>query len=190
MGTPSSFIPELVTELPTVANGGIVVNADGTETIRYQILEEAQWADGTPISGYDFEFTYQTIMDPAYPISRTTYEDIIPESVVAGDKTFEFTLAQPTLIAEADLRADLAEAPGRGHGLHGGLERHHVAVGRAVHLRYLEQGRIHSSGSQRQLLEDRPRHRAASCPTWMRSSSASFRTRPLWSTPGRRASWM
>ncbi|MEK7252187.1 MAG: ABC transporter substrate-binding protein [Actinomycetota bacterium] len=99
-GYTLELIPELVTELPTVANGGIVVNADGTETIRYQILEEAQWADGTPISGYDFEFTYQTIMDPAYPISRTTYEDIIPESVVAGDKTFEFTLAQPTLIAE------------------------------------------------------------------------------------------
>ena len=99
-GFTLELIPELVTELPTVANGGITVNADNTETIRYTILDAAQWADGTPISGFDFEFTYQTIMNPDYPISRTTYEDIIPESVVAGDKTFEFTLAQPTLIAE------------------------------------------------------------------------------------------
>jgi ABC-type transport system substrate-binding protein len=99
-GFTLELIPELVTELPTVANGGITVNEDGTETIRYQILDAAQWEDGTPISGFDFEFTYQTIMNPDYPITRTTYEDIIPESVVAGDKTFEYTLAQPTLQAE------------------------------------------------------------------------------------------
>jgi len=42
-GFTLEFIPDLVTELPTVANGGIVVKADGTETIRYQIKEEAVW---------------------------------------------------------------------------------------------------------------------------------------------------
>jgi peptide/nickel transport system substrate-binding protein len=99
-GFTLELIPEVVTELPTVANGGITINADGTETIRYTILEEAQWADGVPISGYDFEFTYETIMNPDYPVTRTVYEDIIPESVVAGDKTFEFTLTAPTLQAE------------------------------------------------------------------------------------------
>ena len=98
-GFTLELIPEVVTELPTVANGGITINADGTETIRYTIRDEAQWADGTPVSGYDYEFTYQTIMNPDYPITRSVYEDIIPESVVAGDKTFEFTLAAPTLQA-------------------------------------------------------------------------------------------
>jgi ABC-type transport system substrate-binding protein len=99
-GFTLELIPEVVTELPTVANGGITVNADGTETVRYTILDEAQWADGTPISGADFEFTYEVIMNPDYPITRTTYEDILPESLVVGDKTFEFTLAAPTLQAE------------------------------------------------------------------------------------------
>jgi ABC-type transport system substrate-binding protein len=99
-GFTLELIPEVVTELPTVANGGITVNADGTETVRYTIRDEAQWADGEPISGADFAFTLETIMNPDYPISRTTYEDIDPASVVAGDKTFEFTLSAPTLQAE------------------------------------------------------------------------------------------
>ena len=99
-GFTLELIPELVTELPTVANGGISINADGTETIRYTIRDEAVWADGTAISGDDFEFTYNTIMNPDLPIDRTIYEDIDPASVVAGPKTFEYTLTAPTVQAE------------------------------------------------------------------------------------------
>jgi len=99
-GFTLEFIPEVVTELPTVANGGITINEDGTETIRYAIREEAAWADGVPISGDDFMFTYDTIMDPDLPIYRSIYGDILPESVVAGPKTFEYTLATPTVQAE------------------------------------------------------------------------------------------
>ncbi len=76
------------------------MNADGTETVRYKIREEAVWADGTPISGDDFLFTYETIIDPGLPIDKTIYEDILPASVAAGPKTLEYTLAQPTVQAE------------------------------------------------------------------------------------------
>jgi len=99
-GFTLELIPDVVTELPTVANGGITLNADGTETVRYTIRDEAVWADGVPISGDDFAFTLDTIMDPDLPITRTTYEDIDPDSVVVGDKTFEFTLTAPTVQAE------------------------------------------------------------------------------------------
>ncbi len=88
-------IPELVTELPTVANGGVTVNDDGTMTVRYNIREEAVWSDGTPITGDDFQFTLDTIMDPALPIDRTTYDAII--GTVVGHKTFEYTMASPTV---------------------------------------------------------------------------------------------
>ncbi|MBN2113265.1 MAG: hypothetical protein JW785_03965 [Acidimicrobiia bacterium] len=99
-GYTLELVPDLVTELPTVANGGLVVNADGTETVRYQIHDEAVWEDGTPVSGDDFAFTLETILNPDYPIYKAIYEDIIPDSVVAGPKTFEFTLSQPTVQAE------------------------------------------------------------------------------------------
>ena len=96
-GFTMELIPELVTELPTTGNDGVVVNADGSMTVRYEIKEEAVWEDGIPISGDDFEFTYDIIMDPDLPTFKLTYEDIIPESVKAGPKTFEFTLAEATL---------------------------------------------------------------------------------------------
>lgn len=88
-------IPELVTELPTVENGGVVLNADGTMTVTYTIRAEAQWDDGTPVSGEDFQFTLDTIMNPDHPISKTNYERIVAST--AGAKTFEFTMERPTI---------------------------------------------------------------------------------------------
>jgi peptide/nickel transport system substrate-binding protein len=99
-GDTLDLVPDVLTELPTVANGGIAVNADGTETIRYTIRDEAVWADGVPISGHDFAFTYGAIMDSANAFDQAGYADILPGSVVAGDKNFEFTLAAPSLQAE------------------------------------------------------------------------------------------
>ncbi|HSQ37729.1 MAG TPA: ABC transporter substrate-binding protein [Acidimicrobiia bacterium] len=99
-GETLELVPDLVVQLPTVANGGLTVNADGTETVRYRLREEAVWEDGTPVSGFDYEFTYRAIMDPANGINQKYYEDIVPDSVVAGAKTFEFTLSTPTLQVE------------------------------------------------------------------------------------------
>jgi len=39
-GFTLEFIPEMVTELPTVANGGVTVNDDGTMTVVYQIVAD------------------------------------------------------------------------------------------------------------------------------------------------------
>ncbi len=97
-GFTLELIPELVTELPTAGNGGVVTNDDGTMTVKYTIKDEAVWADGTPITGDDFQFTLDTIMNEDYPIVRTNYEDIVSTEV--GEKTFEFTLAAPTVIFE------------------------------------------------------------------------------------------
>ncbi len=99
-GYTLSLIPELVTELPTIANGGVTLNDDGTMTVKYTIKDEAVWEDGTPISGDDFLFTLNTILDPDLPVDKTTYEDIDLDSVIVGAKTFEYTLAAPTALYE------------------------------------------------------------------------------------------
>ncbi|MBT8197926.1 MAG: hypothetical protein KJO84_05430, partial [Acidimicrobiia bacterium] len=91
------LIPDLVTELPTVGNGGVVVNEDGTMTVRYAIREEAVWADGVPVSGDDFAFTVTVLLDHADDVWGAALDLVDGDSMAAGRKTFEVTLTEPTL---------------------------------------------------------------------------------------------
>jgi peptide/nickel transport system substrate-binding protein len=100
-GRTLELIPEVVTELPTTGNDGVVVNEDGTMTVRYTIRDEAVWDDGVPISGDDFAFTLETIQDPGVSAGfriDDVYESV--ESFETGPKTFSMTLTQPTILYE------------------------------------------------------------------------------------------
>ena len=97
-GFTLAYIPELLVDLPTLDNGGVVVNDDGTMTVNYVIKDEAVWSDGTALTGADFQFTLETIMDPDIPANKLTYEDIVSTEV--GDKTFSFTFSAPTVAYE------------------------------------------------------------------------------------------
>lgn len=93
--------PYLLTDVPSVDNGGLVENPNGTLTVTYEIRPEARWADGTPISGDDFAYTHRLITDPdlaeqIFVYSSEVYGWIIPDSIVAGAKTFSYTLDRVT----------------------------------------------------------------------------------------------
>ncbi len=96
-------IPEVVTELPTVANGGIVVNPNRTMTVTYQIRDEAVWSDGVPISGDDFQFTLDTALaiEAESSPGRGPYTDAVIIASEVGDKTFSLTFRRPTMKHEA-----------------------------------------------------------------------------------------
>jgi ABC-type transport system substrate-binding protein len=100
-GRTLDLIPEVVTELPSTANGGVVVNEDGTMTVSYRIRDEAVWDDGVPISGDDFAFTLETLRDPETntPFRLDEVYDWV-ESFEAGPKTFSMTINRPTLLYE------------------------------------------------------------------------------------------
>jgi peptide/nickel transport system substrate-binding protein len=53
--------PELVTEVPTLANGGI--SKDG-KTITWHIRKGVHWSDGAPFDGDDVIFTTKVILNP------------------------------------------------------------------------------------------------------------------------------
>lgn len=97
-GRTQELIPDLVTELPTVANGGVTVNDDETMTVVYNIDPDAVWSDGVPISGTDFQFTLDVIMNPDNLADVTIYENIVSTRV--NPKRYEITLAAPTLAYE------------------------------------------------------------------------------------------
>jgi oligopeptide transport system substrate-binding protein len=54
-------VPNLATEMPTVANGGI--SADGT-TYTVKIKPDAKWSDGKAVTAQDFVYSMQRAMDP------------------------------------------------------------------------------------------------------------------------------
>lgn len=107
-GNTLELIPEIVTELPTTSNGGVVVNEDGTMTVKYTIVDEAVWEDGTPISGDDFAFTVDLLQTPeadaGFRIDEV-YEWIT--SYETGPKTFELTLTEPTVLYQQLFRVVL-----------------------------------------------------------------------------------
>jgi len=60
-----NVFPELAAVLPTLENGGVVVDdAAGTMTVTWKMREDVQWADGKPVTADDVIFTYDAIVNP------------------------------------------------------------------------------------------------------------------------------
>jgi peptide/nickel transport system substrate-binding protein len=75
-------VPDLVTEVPSVQNGG--VSEDGL-TITYQLKEKIVWSDGDAFDCQDVVFTWEAIMHPeSGAVSTSGYEDM--ESVTCQDE--------------------------------------------------------------------------------------------------------
>ena len=65
MDPEGNVFPELAAELPTVENGGVVVDEEAwTMTATWKLRQDVQWADGTPLTADDVIFTYEAIVDP------------------------------------------------------------------------------------------------------------------------------
>ncbi|WP_179129707.1 ABC transporter family substrate-binding protein [Corynebacterium pacaense] len=64
-------------------------------TIRYQIAQEAQWSDGTPITGADFSFLWQAMTTTPGVIDAAGYHAISAVRVTGGGKTVEVDLSEP-----------------------------------------------------------------------------------------------
>jgi peptide/nickel transport system substrate-binding protein len=60
-----NVLPELAAELPTVENGGVVVDENaGTMDVTWKMRQDIQWADGKPVTADDVVFTWTAIKNP------------------------------------------------------------------------------------------------------------------------------
>ncbi len=60
-----NVLPELAAELPTVDNGGVVVDEEaGTMEVTWKLRQDVQWQDGKPVTADDVVFTWNAIADP------------------------------------------------------------------------------------------------------------------------------
>jgi peptide/nickel transport system substrate-binding protein len=57
--------PVLAADLPTEANGGVVVNKDsGAMDVTWKMRNDVTWSDGQPVTADDVLFTYKAMTDP------------------------------------------------------------------------------------------------------------------------------
>ena len=60
-----NIYPELAAEIPSIENGGVVVDEDaGTMDVTWTLRQDVKWSDGTPVTAEDVVFTWNAIMDP------------------------------------------------------------------------------------------------------------------------------
>ena len=87
-----NVIPRLVTEIPSIENGGI---SEDLTTITWKITPGLLWSDGTPVTAADAVFSYQYCTDPAGGCAQAArYEGI--EKVEAVDElTVKITWTAP-----------------------------------------------------------------------------------------------
>ncbi len=60
------YVPVLATEVPSLANGGIVLTPSGGMAITYKLRPGVLWHDGRPFTAADVEFTWRAVRDPAF----------------------------------------------------------------------------------------------------------------------------
>jgi len=85
--------PVMLTEMPTVENGGI---AEEGKVLTLQLRDDLTWSDGEPLTARDFVFTYEMIVDPNNAVSTAYPYDTEVASVEApDDRTVVITFNAP-----------------------------------------------------------------------------------------------
>lgn len=94
-----TLIPDLITEIPTVQNGG--VSGDHL-TYTYHLRDDARWHDGRPVTSADVAFTYDVIMDPKVNVESREGWDIVRSVETPDDHTVVFNLKRhyPDFVSE------------------------------------------------------------------------------------------
>ena len=60
-----NIFPELAAELPTLVNGGVVIDEENwTMDVTWTLRDDVAWADGEPVTSDDVIFTWDAITDP------------------------------------------------------------------------------------------------------------------------------
>ena len=86
------LIPDLLTTIPTVENGGIT---NDHLTYTYHLRSNVRWHDGAPLTSRDVKFTYEVIMDPDVNVESREGWDLVESVETPDDSTVMFHLKRP-----------------------------------------------------------------------------------------------
>jgi len=72
-----AYQPVLAREVPTLANGGVKLSADGKRMdVTYHLKPNLRWADGQPVTSDDIRFTWQAVMKDPKVTTRGGYDQM------------------------------------------------------------------------------------------------------------------
>jgi len=87
------LVPWLVSEIPTVANGGV---SEDLTSITWNIAPGILWSDGTAFTSADVKFTAEYCMDPEGGCAQLTKFDGVSAVEAIDDLTVKVTFDKPT----------------------------------------------------------------------------------------------
>lgn len=87
-----TLVPELITEMPSLANGGI--SRDGLSLI-YHLRRNVKWSDGAPFDADDVVYTVGAILDRGNNISAREAWDHVSGATASGKYTVVLHLKSP-----------------------------------------------------------------------------------------------
>ncbi len=85
------LIPDLITEIPTVENGGI---SEDYLTYTYHLRDDAIWHDGLPVTSGDVEFSCRLMMHPDINVETRQGWDIVESVETPDPQTVIFHLSE------------------------------------------------------------------------------------------------
>ncbi len=96
---PMDFDPETLEMAPQLVKAAPVVSdiADGEfaggQSFVFEILDEAVWEDGQPVTGYDYEFSVKTLFNPKLPLQAyANYFEFVKDIQVDAANPKKFTV--------------------------------------------------------------------------------------------------
>ncbi len=102
------LVPDLATEVPTIANGGIA--RDGL-AITYRLRTDARWHDGHPFTADDVVFSFRAVRNAKNNVVDRSGFDDIARAIALDAHTVRVTLAHRYTPAVATFFATGANAP-------------------------------------------------------------------------------
>jgi peptide/nickel transport system substrate-binding protein len=88
----SNAVPNLVTEIPSMENGGITNEG---RTITLKLRDDIVWSDGEPITSADFKFTYDMFVADSNAVNSRSPYDLIESLETPDERTVVVTFTEP-----------------------------------------------------------------------------------------------
>ena len=75
--TDGNYYPVLAKAVPTIANGGVKLSADGKRMdVTYDLVAGVKWSDGDTFTSADVKFTWETYLKDPKVVTREGYDQI------------------------------------------------------------------------------------------------------------------